>query len=74
MLRVIEGLGDNDRYRLAVEADLIVLEDVQSFSDGRVDERALLAIGQPRRVVMGDNSENAGPARDLGSVDSSNPP
>ena len=40
-------------------ADAIVLKNVQALADGRVRDALVLAIGEPRRVPVRQDSEHA---------------
>jgi hypothetical protein len=50
VLRGLQGGGDHDGDRLAVEADTVVLEDAESSALGVV-RPAVVAVGQLRCVV-----------------------
>ncbi|EKX64454.1 hypothetical protein STRIP9103_00109, partial [Streptomyces ipomoeae 91-03] len=59
VLRGLQGGGDHDGDRLAVEEDSVVLEDPQPVAR-RVVRPAVVAVGQLRRVAVTDHPQHSG--------------
>jgi hypothetical protein len=66
---LFERPGDHERDRLALMVDPIVLQHVQALADNGVRQALVLAIGEPRRIAVCQNSQNAGRPFSLGRVD-----
>ena len=49
---LLECVGDHKGDRLALMAHPVILEHVQAFTDVRIDEGPVRAIGEPRRVAV----------------------
>ncbi len=58
-LRVVERVGHDDCNGLAVEPDLIVLEDMEPLADLRIDEGLVRSIGQARGVAVTDDLDDS---------------
>ena len=72
MVRLFEGLGDHEGDRLALMAHPVVLEHVQALADGRVHRTLVRAIGEPRRVAVRQDRDDAGRAFRRRAVDGGN--
>ena len=57
--RLLQGFGDHERNRLTLMVHAIVLEHMQAFADGGIGGAMVLAIGEPRRVLVRKHGEDA---------------
>jgi hypothetical protein len=72
MFRLIEGIGNDDGYRLTKEADLIILKYVQPFAGDGVDDPLVRRIGQLWRIQVSYHHTDAGHALDRCAIDRNN--
>ncbi len=70
--RVVDRVGHDDRNWLAVEPDLIVLEDMEPLPNGRINRSLVGLIGQARSVEVADDLDDSGHSQNCVPVDPRN--
>ncbi len=66
---MIESVCNNDGDGLTVEAHIVILQDVEAFTDGGVDAGLVRQIRQLLRIAVRYQRHDAGHALDLGALD-----